>query len=129
IDYVACARDAGKWRGRAAFVSLDAASPPADVFEKLGCPDVLIHLAWGGLPNYRSRHHFESELPHQYSLLRRLVDGGLRKLVVVGTCFEYGMRYGPLSEGMDPAPANPYGLAKDTLRSQLQYLAEASSVQ
>ena len=77
---------------------IDIADPPAHAFELLGRPDVLIHLAWGGLPNYPSLHHFERELPAHYALLKRLVDDGLRRLVVAGTCFEYGMQSGPLAE-------------------------------
>jgi nucleoside-diphosphate-sugar epimerase len=129
VSYVACGRDAAKWRSGAPFVPLDLDSPPADVFESLKCPETLIHLAWGGLPNYRSRLHFETELPRQYAFLKRMVDAGVRHLVVVGTCFEYGMRDGALSESMVPAPANPYGLAKDTLRRQLEYLMQASGTQ
>jgi nucleoside-diphosphate-sugar epimerase len=129
IPYVACGRDPAKWRADAPFVSLNTAEPPAKAFERMGSPDVVIHLAWGGLPNYRSRHHFETELPQHYALLRQMADAGLRRLLVVGTCFEYGMRDGALSETMAPAPANPYGLAKDTLRAQLQYLAESSGIQ
>jgi dTDP-6-deoxy-L-talose 4-dehydrogenase (NAD+) len=129
IPYVASGRDASKWRSGAPFASLDLANAPDDVFERLERPDVLIHLAWGGLPNYRSRQHFETELPRQYAFLKRMVESGLRHLVVVGTCFEYGMRDGLLSESMAPAPANPYGLAKDTLRSQLEYLTQANGVQ
>jgi hypothetical protein len=30
-----------------------------------GQPDVFIHLAWAGLPNYKSIHHFEGGLPSQ----------------------------------------------------------------
>lgn len=90
----------------------------------LGDPDALIHLAWAGLPNYRSLHHFEDELPRQFRLLGNLVRRGLRRLVVTGTCFEYGMQSGPLHEQLTPAPANPYALAKDSLRRQLQFLCE-----
>jgi dTDP-6-deoxy-L-talose 4-dehydrogenase (NAD+) len=129
VSYVASGRDAGKWRSGVPFLAMDASNPPSDVFERLERPDVLIHLAWGGLPNYRSLHHFETEMPRQYALLKRLVDAGLRHLVVVGTCFEYGMRDGALSEAMAPAPGNPYGLAKDVLRQQLEYLASASGVE
>lgn len=93
------------------------------VFEQLGRPDILIHLAWGGLPNYRSLHHFDIELPLHYRFIRLMVEGGLRQVVGVGTCFEYGMQSGPLSESMRTNPANPYGFAKDVLRQQLQYLA------
>lgn len=97
----------------------------ANPFERLGQPETVIHLAWRGLPNYRSLHHFESELPAQFSFLRRLVEGGLSRLLVAGTCFEYGMLSGELSEELVPQPKNPYGFAKDCLRQQLEYLKAA----
>jgi len=101
---------------------LDIAEAPVDAYAGLGAPDAVVHLAWGGLPNYRSLHHFEAELPAHYRFLRALVDSGLRRLLVTGTCFEYGLRSGALDEDMDAAPANPYALAKDTLRRQLSFL-------
>ena len=103
-------------------VPVDILDPPVDLFERLGRPDTLIHLAWGGLPNYQSLHHFEEQLPAHYALLKRMVKDGLTNLVVAGTCFEYGMQSGPLAESMSPVPANPYALAKDTLRQQLRHL-------
>lgn len=102
---------------------LDLAAPPQDAFDQVGRPQTLLHLAWEGLPNYRSLHHFERELPRQYGFLKALVQGGLQRLVVAGTCFEYGMQSGPLAESLEPQPANPYGFAKDVLRRQLQFLA------
>jgi len=108
-----------------AVVEFDLYEPPVDAFERLGRPDVLIHLAWGGLPNYRSLHHFEQELPAQYRFLKGLVDAGLQSLVVAGTCFEYGMQSGPLSEQLEARPDNPYGYAKNALRCQLEYLQGA----
>lgn len=106
-------------------VELDIERPISDTYAKLGKPDVLIHLAWGGLPNYKSFHHFERELPVQYQFLKSAVKAGLKNLVVTGTCFEYGMLSGPLDEKRETQPANPYGFAKDTLRRQLDYLKEA----
>lgn len=103
-------------------VSLDLHDAPANAFEVMGRPDVLIHLAWDDLPNYKSLHHFELELPAQYRFLKGLIESGLQNLVVVGTCFEYGMQSGPLSESVAPSPSNPYGFAKDALRSELEYL-------
>jgi dTDP-6-deoxy-L-talose 4-dehydrogenase (NAD+) len=102
---------------------IDIRTPPGDAFEQMGRPDVLIHLAWGGLPNYRSLHHFECELPAQYAFLKRLVGAGLPRLLVTGTCFEYGQQSGALHEGLETRPSNPYGFAKDALRRQLEYLA------
>ena len=109
---------------RCRWVELDLAAPPNDLYERLARPDVLIHLAWQGLPNYKALRHFEEELPRQYAFLRELVEQGLPAVVVAGTCFEYGLQCGPLSEGMPTWPINPYGLAKDVLRRQLQMLRE-----
>lgn len=103
-------------------VVLDIGAPPGDVYDALGRPDVLVHLAWGGLPNYQSLHHFESELPRQYAFLRAMVDGGLRSMLVTGTCYEYGMRCGEVDETLSPCPANPYAHAKAALQQQLEYL-------
>jgi nucleoside-diphosphate-sugar epimerase len=103
-------------------VAADLHDAPADLFARLGRPDCLIHLAWGGLPNYRSLHHYEREGPAHYAVLKRLVDDGLKRLLVTGTCFEYGMQSGPLAESLPTRPDNAYAIAKDTLRAQLQQL-------
>lgn len=103
-------------------VQMDIHDPVPDAYEVMGRPEVLIHLAWSGLPNYRSPHHFERELPAQYRFLQGLVASGLPSLLVTGTCFEYGMQMGALSEQTQPLPNNPYGYAKDALRQQLECL-------
>jgi nucleoside-diphosphate-sugar epimerase len=108
-------------------VQIDLQKPPADAFDVMGRPDVLIHLAWDGLPNYRSPHHFEGELPAQYRFLKPLVESGLRSLVVTGTCYEYGMQSGPLSEASEARPSTAYGFAKDALRRQLEFLIQPTS--
>lgn len=91
--------------------------------------DVLIHLAWGGLPNYNSLHHFENELPLQYAFLSACCKSGLKNLFVAGTCFEYGMSSGELEETDLALPRNPYGYAKDCLRRQLEYCINASNLE
>ncbi|MDB5822783.1 MAG: NAD-dependent epimerase/dehydratase [Herminiimonas sp.] len=125
VDVVAVVRDPQS-ANLAAFdveiVQMDLADVGDKGFDRLGRPDVLIHLAWGGLPNYRSLHHFETELPLQYRFLSGLLRSGLAGLVAAGTCFEYGMQHGPLSETLGSDPDNPYGLAKDLLRRQLEHL-------
>ena len=103
-------------------VALDLHEQIGDAFDRLGRPELVIHLAWGGLPNYRSLNHVESELPAQYRFLRNLVEGGVQSLVVAGTCFEYGMQSGALAPTLETRPDNPYGYAKDALRRQLQFL-------
>jgi len=125
VAVTAVTRDAAKLAnvGRdVRIVELDLCKPHADDYERLHEPDVLIHLAWGGLPNYNSLHHFETELPRQYIFLKGLIEAGLPALLVTGTCFEYGMQSGELSEELIPLPNNPYGYAKDALRRQLEFL-------
>lgn len=102
-------------------VALDVTNPAGDVFSLLGKPDKLIHLAWGGLPNYKSLNHLV-EGAMQLLFLKNAIEGGLKDLTVIGTCFEYGMRDGKLSENDITEPTNPYGLAKDSLRKALEFL-------
>lgn len=125
VEVVAAGRDPARLECLPAScrrVGLDIARSGEDDYERLGRPDLLIHLAWDGLPNYRSLHHYETELPSQYRFLNGLVTAGLPALLVAGTCFEYGMQSGPLSEQLDTRPENPYGYAKDALRRQLEFL-------
>lgn len=103
---------------------LDLRSLVAADIEDIASHDVLIHLAWDGLPNYRSLHHFERELPSQYAFLSSVVRAGLKSLLVTGTCFEYGKQSGPLSETLPCSPDNPYGFSKDCLRKQIEFLKE-----
>ena len=103
-------------------VGLDITAPQLDTFSLLGSPDTLIHLAWGGLSNFQSRRHFEVEMPRHYGFLRNLVESGLPNLFVAGTCLEYGMQSGCLSEDLPAQPYTSYGFAKDALRRQLEFL-------
>lgn len=121
IETLAVSRSGVSVGGHAG-LALDVAAPPADPFQALGRPDVVIHLAWGSLRNYGSLEHVEIELPTHYRFLAALVRGGLRRLVTTGTCFEYGMQSGALAESLQPAPTTPYGFAKDALRRQLGFL-------
>ena len=108
-------------------VQMDVHDPPPDAFERMGSPDVVVHLAWGGLPNYQSGHHMDREAPAHARFLRALLNRGLRHLVVAGTCYEYGMQFGPLHEELEAKPVTTYGLGKDTLRRELEQSVSRSS--
>ena len=128
VGVVAVTRDAKRLLHLSSGVSvveMDISVPCEYSFARMGHPDVLIHLAWDGLPNYKSLHHFESELPKQYHFLKTLIQAGLSSVLVAGTCFEYGMQSGALSEGLKACPTNPYGYAKDALRQQMEFLKSA----
>ncbi|MBI3375958.1 MAG: NAD(P)-dependent oxidoreductase [Betaproteobacteria bacterium] len=110
------------WRDCKAFVSCDVHDDTIDAVARLGVPEVLVHLAWPGLPNYRDLFHFERNLPAAYRFIKRMVEAGTPQVLITGTCFEYGMQSGPLAEDAPARPDNPYGLAKNTLRLFLQAL-------
>jgi len=109
------------WFDDVDFVAWDLHQKPLE-FSNMAPPDILIHLAWSGLPNYMDLFHFESNLPADYKFLKNMIKAGTKHILVTGTCFEYGMQSGALSEDIATSPSNPYGLAKDTLRKFLETL-------
>jgi len=112
-----------KWFDKVTFIKLDFnAIQIDDQLKEIAVCDKLIHLAWSGLPNYKDLFHFEENLFKQYFFIKRLISFGLKDITVTGTCFEYGMKEGPLKPEMPTDPQNPYALAKDTLRKFLQEL-------
>ena len=109
----------GDKSAREEIVAADLSQARTDWFELFGRPDVVLHLAWGGLPNYMDCYHVNVELPTQLRFLTALIKSGLKKLVVTGTCYEYGLSSGALSEDQETNPNTPYGIAKDRLRKEL----------
>lgn len=126
---IATSSDAGKAEQRPWFkevryipFNLQEFTPTRDYYNFFERPDHVIHLAWEGLPNYKSIFHIEENLPRHFSFLKNLVLNGCPDITVTGTCLEYGFREGALSEDMLAVPANPYAVAKDSLRKFLEEL-------
>ena len=124
---IAVARDEAKarsfaWFERVRFVGCDVHSLPDDPWRLFDRPDAAMHLAWPGLPNYKALFHIAVNFPADFRFLRLLVEGGLARLLVTGTCLEYGVCDGCLSENAVTQPSTPYAIAKDTLRKSLQWL-------
>ena len=93
-----------------------------NLFEYFEKPEVLLHLAWSGLPNFQSLHHMENVLPYHMYFLRNLILNGIKHITITGTCFEYGLKGGCLEEHMCTNPITAYGIAKDTLRKYIELL-------
>ncbi|MFT3934709.1 MAG: NAD-dependent epimerase/dehydratase family protein [Chitinophagaceae bacterium] len=115
------------WFSRVDYVpfNMELLDDANDYYNFFGRPDTMIHLAWEGLPNYKASFHNEVNLPRHFSFLKNMIRNGLKDLSVTGTCFEYGMHEGMLSESMASDPANPYALAKDSLRKLLDEFAKS----
>jgi len=79
-------------------------------------PANVILLSWPGLPHYNESFHLRRNLPACIELVENLIDAGLRRIVAMGTCYEYGPENGELKECQTTNPINCYSIAKDSLR-------------
>lgn len=117
------------WFEKVTFFELDINDiKNEEVLRNISSADKLIHLVWSGLPNYKELFHFEDNLFPQYFFIKQMILLGLKDITVTGTCFEYGMKEGPLSTSMHSDPQTPYALAKDTLRKFLQELQKTKKI-
>lgn len=109
-----------EWYSQVKYVEYSITSENNNLNEVFLQADAVIHLAWRGLPNYKSLFHIEEEMMIQYFFIKKLIDSGIKNINITGTCFEYGMQEGCLDEAKNIAnPDNPYSIAKDTLRKML----------
>jgi nucleoside-diphosphate-sugar epimerase len=116
----AVSRDSGRarqmpWFAHVEWVSADLHAADIDIRALVDGIEAIVHLAWPGLPNYHALFHLEQNLPADYRIIKAMVQAGVRQVMVVGTCFEYGMGNGELAEEMPAQPANAYGIAKHSL--------------
>jgi nucleoside-diphosphate-sugar epimerase len=112
------------WLGKVNYIQADLNETRKDWFSHFAKPDLLIHLSWQGLPNYKDKIHTSLNLPNNYIFIRNMIENGLKKIVVIGTCLEYGMKSGELIENLDTKPTISYAIAKDKLRRQLENLQQ-----
>jgi nucleoside-diphosphate-sugar epimerase len=108
------------WLPKVKYIQSDLNLLCKDWFSFFRKPDLVIHLAWQGLPNYNEKFHIDNNLPNNFEFLKNLVINGCKNINVTGTCFEYGLQNGKLSEIMEPKPNNYYSTAKDNLRKLLE---------
>ena len=79
-------------------------------------PDVAVHLAWQGLPNY-SKEMCDKNVDISLKLLSALMESSVKRIVVAGSGFEYGSEQGELFESSKNNADNDYAKAKlDLLR-------------
>ena len=92
-------------------------------------PETIIFLSWPGLPNYNNLSHLVDNLPLAIKFFNSLINSGCKNIVVSGTCYEYGLQNGSLSESKhNSSPQNYYAIAKDSLRLTLSKMCELNDV-
>jgi len=112
------------WFAKTTYIPLDLEylNTAENYFNFFGKPEILIHLTWEGLPNYKDSFHIEKNLPRHKVFLENIISNGLQNVNITGTCFEYGMQEGKLKEDMPSLPDNPYAIAKNNLRVYIESL-------
>ena len=81
-------------------------------------PAWCIHLAWEGLPDY-SLARCRSNLDANVRLIQTLVKAGVRRMVVAGSCWEYGRATGAVSESTTPVDCGVFAATKHAIRTML----------
>ena len=78
-------------------------------------PEVLVHLAWDGIPDF-SRQKCVENVESQLKFLKETEKiSGLKKVVGAGTCREYGAKQGACIEGERFQPDSYFSWAKQSL--------------
>jgi len=109
-------------------IHLDILNSDKSVFDTVGRPDILIHLAWEDGFHHASDKHLRN-LPGHINFIRNMLEGGLKHVVGLGTMHEVGYHIGPISENTTTSPMHAYGIAKNHLRLvQELYCKEFSAV-
>ena len=92
-----------------------------------GEPDVLLHLAWrDGFVHYSSAHI--DDLPKHDAVIKKMVDGGIQQVAVMGSMHEIGFFEGSINESTPCHPTTPYGIAKNALRDLTQMICKQKNI-
>ncbi|MBU1196074.1 MAG: NAD(P)-dependent oxidoreductase [Proteobacteria bacterium] len=86
-------------------------------------PEVCIHLAWEGLPDYSLKtchHNFNISV----NLIEMMGDLGCRKIFISGSCWEYGHISGKVAEEDTPGKTGLFASFKTALRLVAESMAD-----
>ncbi|MBQ0059485.1 MAG: NAD(P)-dependent oxidoreductase, partial [Lachnospiraceae bacterium] len=98
-----------------------------DIYEQLGKPDALVHLAWrNGFNHYHDSHI--TDLPGHYLFLKHMIEGGLKNLTVMSSAHEVGYFEGAIKPDSETHPVTPYGVGKNALRELVFPMAKKNDV-
>jgi UDP-glucose 4-epimerase len=85
------------------------------------CPECCMHLAWEGLPDY-SLDRCQQNLSSGLSLFGALLRARVKRVVVAGSCWEYGAANGAVDEDTETVQCGLFASTKNALRLVLDDL-------
>lgn len=112
---------------RAVYNDTPIFSRDKDIFEKLGEPDICIHMAWKDGFIHNSKAQMENLSDH-IIFLNNMIDGGCKNIAVMGSMHEVGYWEGKIDENTPCNPLSQYGIAKNALRQSLLTYAKDKNV-
>jgi len=80
----------------------------------------FIHLGWPYLENFFDLRHLTEALPQQIIFFEKVIKAGVNKILISGTCLEYGLQEGALDISLKTEPVLPYSIAKNALHDYLR---------
>ena len=127
-EVIAVGRTLDKVDERATKILANLFDQEQNYFEAWQQPDLVIHLAWQDGFIHHSPSHI-NDLPAHFNLIKNLVDGGLKQVVIMGSMHEIGYYEGKIDETTPTNPISLYGIAKNALRQSLHvYLKDKDVV-
>lgn len=85
-------------------------------------PDVVLHLAWRDGFVHNSDNHI-IDLPQHHKFLLKIFKSNVHRVAVMGSMHEVGFYEGSIDEDSPCKPMSLYGIAKNSLRLDVQYMA------
>ena len=112
---------------RAYRVDVPIFSGDKDIYEQLGSPDVIIHMAWRDGFIHNSAAHM-ADLSNHVNFLNQMIDSGVKYVTVMGSMHEVGYHEGVVNADTPCNPLTMYGIAKNALRQELLLYAKDKDV-
>ena len=94
-----------------------------DPFDYFNQPDVVLHLAWRDGFVHNSNSHIQ-DLPLHHDFLLKLFSSPVNRVCVMGSMHEVGFYEGSIDETSPCNPMSLYGIAKNALRHDVEYMAK-----
>jgi dTDP-6-deoxy-L-talose 4-dehydrogenase (NAD+) len=100
-----------------------------DVTEQIIDNNCVIHCAWSNVQNTLDTSHYFHAF-EQISFIEKLAKFKPKKLIITGTCFEFGLATGSVSIADKTNPNTPYSQAKEFVHSAaVKILSENTQVE
>lgn len=112
---------------RAAFSNVPILSGDKNIYDQLGRPDIVVHLAWRDGFIHNSPAHM-MDLSSHVVFLQNMIDSGLPMLTVMGSMHEVGYWEGAIDENTPCNPLSMYGVAKNALRQAMLLYVKGKDV-